>query len=123
MTQQMSPPSAFDRRIPLPDAELRRRESTLLGFERRYCRVRDQLRLLLNLGKLSQWSTQQHGTILALCELIRDQYPLVVFHGDVGTGKTATAECVANRLVREAGEQAEDSLLFTLSTRVRGILS
>ena len=47
-----------------------------------------------------------------------DQYPLVVFHGDVGTGKTVTAECIANRLVAEAG--AEDSILFKLSNRVRG---
>jgi len=47
------------------------------------------------------------------------QYPLVVFHGDVGTGKTVTAESVANRLVRE-DPHADDSILFKLSTRVRG---
>lgn len=47
-----------------------------------------------------------------------EQYPLVIFHGDVGTGKTATAECIANRLARES--RTEDSLLFKLSNRVRG---
>src|SRR5262249_52940097 len=41
-----------------------------------------------------------------------------IFYGDVGTGKTATAECLANRLVTEAG--GEDSILFKLSNRVRG---
>lgn len=112
--------SVFDRCTPLPDTELRRREKTLMGFERRYQRVRDQLGLLLNLSRLPEWSTRHHGSVLGLCELVGDQYPLAIFHGDVGTGKTATAECVANRLVAEAGEQAEDSLLFTLSTRVRG---
>jgi SpoVK/Ycf46/Vps4 family AAA+-type ATPase len=43
---------------------------------------------------------------------------LAVFHGDVGTGKTATAECVANRLVEES--RIEDCVLFKLSNRVRG---
>lgn len=42
----------------------------------------------------------------------------MIFHGDVGTGKTATAECIANRIVREA--RTEDSVLFKLSNRVRG---
>jgi SpoVK/Ycf46/Vps4 family AAA+-type ATPase len=49
---------------------------------------------------------------------VAEQYPLVIFHGDVGTGKTATAECIANRLVDEV--HAEDSVLFKLSNRVRG---
>ena len=55
---------------------------------------------------------------LALCDLVAEQYPLVIFHGDVGTGKTAMAECMANRLVAEA--RSEDSILFKLSNRVRG---
>lgn len=42
----------------------------------------------------------------------------MIFYGDVGTGKTATAECVANRLAKESG--TEDSMLFKLSNRVRG---
>ena len=33
-------------------------------------------------------------------------------------GKTATAECMANRIVKES--KAEDSMLFKLSNRVRG---
>jgi hypothetical protein len=55
---------------------------------------------------------------LLLSELVAEQYPLAIFHGDVGTGKTANAECLANRIVAEA--RAEDSILFKLSNRVRG---
>ena len=90
----------------------------MLGFDLRYARVHDQLRLLLNVGALGDWNRKHHGGKLALCDLVAEQYPLVIFHGDVGTGKTAMAECIANRLVAEA--RSSDSILFKLSNRVRG---
>ena len=109
----------FDSEIPLPDDDLARKAQGLVGFEDRYRRVQRQLQLLLRLDELSGWSKRHHGSKdLPLCYLIAEQYPLVIFHGDVGTGKTATAECVANRLVTEAN--VEDSVLFKLSNRVRG---
>lgn len=114
----MSQPTIFDSETPLPDDALARREKTLLGFNVRYARVHDQLRLLLNVGQLAAWNRQHHNGKLALCDLVAEQYPLVIFHGDVGTGKTAMAECIANRLVAEA--RSEDSVLFKLSNRVRG---
>jgi len=77
------------------------------------------LRLLMNLDSLAEWSTTHHGRPTQIIEYVTGQYPLVVFHGDVGTGKSATAECLANRLVREDPKLA-DSVLFKLSTRVRG---
>lgn len=120
MDQQTSPPSVFDSRITLPDPGIRKKTGTLLGFGARYIRVRDRLQLLLHLSDLPNWSKKYHGEIIPLCDLIVEQYPLVVFHGDVGTGKTVTAECIANRFVEEAGEAADESILFKLSTRVRG---
>lgn len=114
----MSHPNIFDSKTPLPDDTLQAREKNLLGFDARYQKINEQLRLLLHLDKLSTWSQKHHRTALALCNLVAEQYPLVIFHGDVGTGKTATAECIANRLARES--RTEDSLLFKLSNRVRG---
>jgi predicted ribonuclease YlaK len=114
----MSQHNIFDGKILLPDTALSSREKTLLGFDARYRKIHDQLRLLLNLGELAVWSKKHHKQKLALCDLIAEQHPLVIFHGDVGTGKTATAECIANRLAKES--HTEDSLLFKLSNRVRG---
>ncbi|OAT33499.1 putative AAA+ family ATPase [Buttiauxella ferragutiae ATCC 51602] len=108
----------FDSETPLPDDTLIARQKTLLGFDDRFQRVHHQLRLLLNLGKLGTWSSTFHQQQLPLCNLVSDQYPLVIFYGDVGTGKTATAECIANMLAKESG--AEDSVLFKMSNRVRG---
>ncbi|MAD35262.1 MAG: ATPase [Tistrella sp.] len=114
----MSQASIFDSEIALPSDTLATRERRLLGFDQRYDRVHHQLRLLLNVGALGDWNRKHHGGKLALCDLVTEQYPLVIFHGDVGTGKTAMAECIANRLVAEA--RSSDSMLFKLSNRVRG---
>ncbi|HQY22298.1 MAG TPA: ATP-binding protein [Gammaproteobacteria bacterium] len=114
----MSQCNIFDSKTILPDSNLATRQKTLLGFDARYEKIHDQLRLLLNLNKLTDWSKKHHGQRIPLCDLVADQYPLVIFYGDVGTGKTATAECIANRLAKESG--TEDSILFKLSNRVRG---
>lgn len=114
----MSKNSVFESVIDLPQRELTERENALLGFEHRYQKVHNQLSLLLNQGQLLEWSKKHHRGVLPVCRLVADQYPLVIFHGDVGTGKTATAECIANRIVRES--RSEDSALFKLSNRVRG---
>jgi AAA+ superfamily predicted ATPase len=114
----MAEPSVFDSEIPLPDDRLAARARTLLGFDARYARVKNHLRLMLGGDEIAAWNKRHHGGCLGLCDLIADQYPLALFHGDVGTGKSAFAECIANRLVTEA--KARDSVLFKLSNRVRG---
>ena len=115
----MTMSSIFDREMPLPNAELSARNHTLMGFQTRYDRVRRQLNLLIHLSDLPRWSQQHHGRQLKICDFVDDQYPLVIFHGDVGTGKTVTAEGIANQLI-EDDRDADDSLLYKLSTRVRG---
>lgn len=115
MTQSAS---IFDKQIPLTDERLLHQESTLLGFSERYNRIRQQLRLLMHLGELEQWSQRHYRKLTRLCSFVGEQYPLILFHGDVGTGKTATAECMANRIVLD--DRAGEAELFKLSTRVRG---
>lgn len=108
----------FDNETVVPDDALTLRAGSLLGFESRYNRVHDQLQLLMSADKVGDWSKLHHHRQLAICDLVADQYPLVVFHGDVGTGKTAMAECIANRLLTES--RSEDATIFRLSNRVRG---
>jgi SpoVK/Ycf46/Vps4 family AAA+-type ATPase len=114
----MSQTRIFDSETVLPDEHLSAKEPTLLGFDARYARIRDQLRLLLSADELAAWNRKHHGGKLALVELVSEQYPLAIFYGDVGTGKTVTAECAANRLVVDS--RTEDAVLFKLSNRVRG---
>ena len=76
----MTQNSVFDNKTKtiLTDITLTAREKTLLGFERRFARVNDQLRLLLNLADLSNWSKQHHQQKLPICDLVAEQYPLVI---------------------------------------------
>ena len=107
----------FELEIALPDARLTEQANRLVGFGRRYARMRQDLRLLIEQDGLEKWSNTHYGSRVALLDVLLDRYPLAVFHGDVGTGKTATAEAVANALSRELGKEG---MLFKLSTRVRG---
>lgn len=114
----MSNSSVFEVKTNLPTAQLDVQAQKLLGFERRYTRVKKRLQLILQANELDRWSQTYHKKKLAVIGLLDDQYPLAIFHGDVGTGKTANAEAIANRLARDAN--LEDAILFKLSNKVRG---
>jgi len=108
----------FESRRDLPDDSLRARSERLVGFKRRFSRVSGQMRMLADPDGLKKWSVRHHGDDERLTAALADRYPLVVFHGDVGTGKTVTAEAAADALARQLDT---GGFLLKLSTRVRGI--
>lgn len=114
----MSSSSVFEVKTNLPITKLDDQAQKLLGFEGRYLRVKKRLQLILKSNELESWSQKHHKKKLTVIGLLSDQYPLAIFHGDVGTGKTANAEAIANRLARDA--KLEDAILFKLSNKVRG---
>jgi AAA+ superfamily predicted ATPase len=107
----------FESELPLPDSRLKTQAKRLIGFKARYNKMRQDMRLLIDKEGLEQWSKKHYSTRVGLLDPLLDRYPLIVFHGDVGTGKTATAEAASDALARELGKEA---MLFKLSTRVRG---
>jgi AAA+ superfamily predicted ATPase len=109
--------SLFELELDLPNNAIAASTSRLVGFENRYQRIYRDLRLLADPEEVRAWSKKYHHKELAVCAVVADRYPLVIFAGDVGTGKTVTAEGVCDRLAREA---KRDAMLFKLSTRVRG---
>ena len=108
----------FESETALPHEPLTAKAETLLGFRTRYARIRDRLSLMLKHDELDAWNCLHHKGELDLRVIVAEQYPFAIFCGDVGTGKTATAECIANRLILESG--TEDSILYKMSNRVRG---
>ncbi|HKO97083.1 MAG TPA: ATP-binding protein [Pyrinomonadaceae bacterium] len=107
----------FELELSVPDPLLTAQAQRLIGFRTRYDRMHQNLRLLIDKVGLEAWSKKYYRKRVALIDSLLDRYPLVVFHGDVGTGKTATAEASANALAKELGR---DAMLFKLSTQVRG---
>jgi len=109
--------NTFDAQLQLPSRELKNIASTLIGFEKHYEILKKHLMLVLMSDQIENWSKKYHQQILPLCEVIKQRYPLFLFSGDVGTGKTVTAECVANRLT---SDMEREGYLLKMSTRVRG---
>ena len=107
----------FDAQRELPSIELRDIAQTLVGFESRYQALKNHLTAVLMPDQVETWSKKYHKQVLPLCKVIRQRYPLFLFSGDVGTGKTVTAECAADRLTRD---MRREGFLLKLSTRVRG---
>lgn len=110
--------TAFESRRELPDPELMSQASRLIGFKRRLERLSGQMRLLADIDGVKKWAGRHHLGAAGIVAALGDRYPLVVLHGDVGTGKTATAEGAADALARIL---KVDGFLLKLSTRVRGI--
>jgi AAA+ superfamily predicted ATPase len=110
-------PSLFELEVDLPDKRFGHLADRLVGFKERFDRLHKDLRLLIDFDGLTQWSKKNYGIVVPAVEVIKDRYPLIIFHGDVGTGKTQTAEAAADLLARELKKEAR---LFKLSTNVRG---
>jgi AAA+ superfamily predicted ATPase len=108
----------FEVRRELPDDTLQEQGKRLVGFAGRYARLEGQIRLLVEVDGVRDWAGRHHRGGEGLVAALGDRYPLVIFHGDVGTGKTASAEAAADRLARLLDVEG---YLLKLSTRVRGI--
>src|SRR2546426_7617334 len=113
-----SPDTAFESRRELPDQALRAQAGRLVGFARRFERLSGHMRLLTDVDGVKRWAGRHHAGGAGLVAALGDRYPLIIFHGDVGTGKTATAEAAADALARLLDT---DGFVLKLSTRVRGI--
>jgi len=107
----------FELQLNLPDSRIADRACRLVGFPERLARLETGLRLMVDAEGVEAWSRRFHKAALPLLRTLPDRYPLVIFHGDVGTGKTETAEAIANALAATTGRPGT---LFKLSTRVRG---
>lgn len=107
----------FELELELPSPAVQAVANRLVGFDARYERIQQDLRLLSDPAAIAAWSKKHHGVVLPVCEVLADRYPLLIFAGDVGTGKTVVAEAACDRLTRTLKQQA---ILFKLSTRVRG---
>ena len=107
----------FDNAVELPNSELEERASNLIGFDDRFNRIFNNLKLLLDQEGIKNWSEEKHGVVFPAIKSLFDRHPLVIMEGDAGTGKTASAECIANRAVKLLNK---DGYFLKLSTRVRG---
>lgn len=109
--------SIFDNIVELPNSAIAERTNNLIGFEDKFERIFSNLKLLLDQEGLIEWSKKFHNVELPIITQLKDKYPLIILAGDAGTGKTVSAEAIADRMVRKL---KKEGFFLKLSTRVRG---
>ncbi len=109
----------FDDVVELPDPGMGRQFRDLVGLDEIKALLLKEARLLLNPQFLDEWSQKNHGTILPGVNTFHQRPPLILFSGDVGTGKTTLAESFGDPIARD--EKIRVTVLrLSLMTRGRG---
>ena len=109
----------FERTITLPDADAKDRLERLVGMDDKIKRLTNVLGVLINPGGLQNWFDTHHPDAAGVLGAILRRPPLVVFAGDVGSGKTELAETIGDRVARQ--EKIDITLLpLSLSSRGQG---
>jgi AAA+ superfamily predicted ATPase len=112
------PTGLFEEVLELPDPAAQRRFARLVGLDHVKERLGKQAALLLNPKLLHDWSQRHHdGRVIAAVAQFEEQPPLIVFAGDVGTGKTTLAESFGDPIART---QRIAVRVLRLSLRTRG---
>ena len=86
----MTSPNLFDDIRELPDEDAARQFSQLIGLDDLKAILVKQARLLLLPDLLDEWSRKHHNTVLPCVSDFNRRPPLIIFSGDVGTGKIHT---------------------------------
>ena len=111
--------SLFERRMSYPHPEARDRLARLVGLDDHIARLTKVLALLVHPGGLIRWGEQHHPHAKLLINSVLSRSPLVIFAGDIGSGKTELAETIADAVGRQ--EEIEIELLpLSLSARGHG---
>lgn len=107
----------FEDDLDLPDPVAQQRYAGLIGLDDIKTRLAKEAELILRPELLEDWSIRTHGVVLPAVRLVAARSPLIIFAGDVGTGKTTLAETFADAIARR---HAIDVRVKRLSLRARG---
>jgi AAA+ superfamily predicted ATPase len=112
--------SFFEMERQYPSKEAQDWYERLVGLDEHKQRLLIELEILLYPERIEAWSRKHHGeSVLKLCELQRNRVPLILFEGDVGTGKTALAETIGDALARRDRGKKHVHLM-KINTQIRG---
>lgn len=106
--------------ITLPDDIRTERYQRLVGLDAVKLRLRKEAAVLADPAVLTKWAKQHHPDVQSDDQsfvLLRDRAPLLVFAGDVGSGKSALAESFGCDLADHLGVEVE---LWRLKLSARG---
>lgn len=107
----------FGQVLQYPDPDAQERFASLVGIDDIKRRVVADAVLLIDPSRLEQWSERHHEAVIRAAVEVTRRTPLIVFAGDVGTGKTELAETFADSVARDLHVSLT---LYPLSLSARG---
>lgn len=107
----------FEQVLEYPDPLAQERIAGLVGIDEIKQRVITETTLLLDDQLLERWSTKHHGSMTRAATEVTRRTPLLVFAGDVGTGKSELAESFCDSVARAMDVEIT---LYPLSLSARG---
>ena len=107
----------FGRRLTYPDSDARRRFDEIIGIDDVKSKALKSISIFLNPEKLLQWGKKFHKGAPKLLDKMLSRPPLMIFAGDVGTGKTHLAESIGDPVARQLNISLT---LFPVSLSARG---
>lgn len=94
-------PEIFEAIIEYPNKQAENEYQNLVGLDDLKNRLIIEGSLLLSIEDLEKWSKKHHkNRIISACLAFEKRLPLVVFGGDIGTGKTALAESFGDPMAK-----------------------
>ncbi len=91
----------FESIIEYPDKQAENEYQNLVGLDDLKNRLIKESSLLLSMKDLEKWSKKHHkNRIISACLAFEKRLPLVMFGGDIGTGKTALAESFGDPMAK-----------------------
>lgn len=109
--------SLFENSRQFPDYEAQMRLDRLIGLDDYKIRLTKMLSVLIEPRSMEKWVNKFHGDHYEVLEPILSRPPLIVLAGDVGSGKTALAENISDKVARL---NKIDITLLPLSLSSRG---
>ncbi len=107
----------FDRRAEFPDTDASKRFASLVGIDDTKVRMVRSIAILANPEGIKTWRDKFHPDSKLLMDFVERRPPLIIFAGDVGTGKTELATTIADPVARQ---ENIGITLFPLSLATRG---
>ena len=117
MSNTINSNQLFENAINYPDPDIKERFSRLVGLDDHKTRLTKILEVLINKASLEAWMQRYHANHTMLINIVLRRPPLVIFAGDVGSGKTELAETIGDAVARE---QDINITLLPLSLSSRG---
>ena len=108
----------YDKKVRFPDADYLDRFDALVGLDEEKQRIQKFLRFMLFPGELKEWAKRyKYSKSETVIDTVLSRPPLIIFSGDVGTGKTEFASTIGASVSKVTKKTIH---LYSMSLSSRG---